>query len=940
MNKFLIARSVTLRAGWLVSAVAVLFLQACSGGGGSAGFTDVPDLALNDLQVEGEQLLLADEPLVAFDPDVTGPYFVETLSTVESLNLIVTFDALDNATYQLRSFSLDDDDLIDVNEVDLVSGQAVTLALVPGANRFEIRAEQNSTGARLTYNLTVNRADPSANLTDFDLFDPFTASNTVVLINPTNFDSDQAFLDSGNRIGFLTTGTIDDGNGGQETRSFPAAFSPESTDYLIATRFPECMVDFRFFSEGRLADIRLNGERYTRFSRETQSLALGENVVTVDVTGETGDTQQTYTFRFLRLDAQSDDGSSELDTVQLASLNVTGELFDPAFECNSRADNIALSNANGDPISVNNVNLRQVLLSNETDTFQLSVAAQNPEARLSLGRALLSDDDLPIIDETLSSGNFTFFQVDEFRDFSAGSLFPDASAGDEILALDEGVSFFVVRVEVDTFDGSGTLSRDELIAVNRSSRTVVEVGSAEELQSALLNAQPNTEISINAGDYFGVAGLETSGSESAHFFSAQSGTQEQPITVLINSSPVELGAANSGSNLPILELQGDHWQVFGLEINGGSNAIALNDASNNHFSSMAISNTLSDAIAIRGSSSGNDFTRVSVNEIQGSAFSIGDDSAQVASANRVWNSDINAANSGSPAIQINPSASATELAFNTILIGAPAGGDISSGIRIEAEDSALSFNDIFVDEDASLTGLSAAVSYADSVRTGELSLNVFNLNDAAIPAASAPDAAAIDADQNRRLDQVDIQLLGGFDESFTTGVYQIQSLLEPELCLEFSDSIMVDLDTSAEVDDIVDTSGVVARICDATNASQQWEFENTGDGFVNIFMTTVPDGSVNGESERRLLIATDSLVSLAALTASVAQEGFETGFVFRWRFELDVAGGLNLRSLSTLEQAIGLIELDSDSFPNENFSAASRPREDTDNFRFELIPVN
>src|SRR5690606_28109099 len=159
----------------------------------------------------------------------------------------------------------------------------------------------------------------------------------------------------------------------------------------------------------------------------------------------------------------------------------------------------------------------------------------------------------------------------------------------------------VVSIKVTSASGENT--REYALAILNSEHNVVEVNTAEELQAALLNAAPNDEIRVTPGSYVGVASLATSGKDSAHFFSDQSGTADNPI--YLAGDNIYDGSVLQGDDLAqnaVLELSGNYWVISGLRLENANTGIVLNAASNNIIRNIEISNVGAQALIMHNGS--------------------------------------------------------------------------------------------------------------------------------------------------------------------------------------------------------------------------------------------------------------------------------------------------------------------------------------------------
>ncbi|TVZ41387.1 cadherin-like protein [Alteromonadaceae bacterium 2753L.S.0a.02] len=187
---------------------------------------------------------------------------------------------------------------------------------------------------------------------------------------------------------------------------------------------------------------------------------------------------------------------------------------------------------------------------------------------------------------------------------------------------------------------NGNYSEVYTLYLNYLTTNRTRVTNSEELQFALQNANPNDEIVVAPGYYYGVAGLSSSGNENAAFYSARSGTPLARIYLSAEDADEDtvLFGDNDEDSIAFL-LEGNYWQVSGIEFNDSQSGIVLNGADSNRFFNIEVSDT-EQAFLITGGSSYNEivashFTAVSSQENTRPLFEMLQDNAAVSRGNEL-----------------------------------------------------------------------------------------------------------------------------------------------------------------------------------------------------------------------------------------------------------------------------------------------------------------
>ncbi len=136
--------------------------------------------------------------------------------------------------------------------------------------------------------------------------------------------------------------------------------------------------------------------------------------------------------------------------------------------------------------------------------------------------------------------------------------------------------------------------------VLNSTTNKIYVQSAEELQTALNNAQPGDEIVIKSGTY---TPSET-GPKGANFWSSAEGTADKPITITSeNSDDLALLYGKDVANGVVLYITGDYWNIKNISVQNAQKGIILDNSNYSNISGCSVSEIGSEGIHLRDNSS-------------------------------------------------------------------------------------------------------------------------------------------------------------------------------------------------------------------------------------------------------------------------------------------------------------------------------------------------
>lgn len=774
---------------WILFAVSMTGLVACGGGDKVKDFVDVPDVTLTSLEVvEGGELYFEENPVYEFLSDNTGPYTV-----------VLADD--DAASISLRA-SLSDPENNDLsfvrvaqgeNRSDIVipaaSGTATSVELSPGTNLIYVRVRNREVAAVSNYSLSAYRT-----------------SNTAELANVYIDNADLLRVTSFNGITLLPPNE---------------RFDPELFEYSVQVAGSKCGVSVLPHPKSRQSSVEVNGEVTKLFEATFFPLEPGEvQEVLIHVTAEDAVTEIDYHFELERNALTSDE--------QQVNANIKTIEFASGIESN--------------PFRCDVLQFAQLYNNDETGVT-LTVVADNSNATMTIGNAVLDDDGDLVVDED----NSDLLAVENAVDLPSGEPFTH-----EILSnLEEGDNLFVITVTA----ANGETKKSYLFNAVRSENRNILVSNAEELQAALLDAQPNDEIIMLEGDYLGVAGEETSGHAEAHFYSNASGL---PATEDELSKPIVLRALTSGVNLlgddqsvnAVLRLEGDYWDLSEFTVSGAQNGIVLNGANNNLVFDINIREVGERGLVLQNGSSNNAMrrliidrtgqmlqTRDGIDEMYGEAIVIGE--GEPAAENNALRYIRFYQNILTEALDIKANAVNTEVQFSSFtahnIAEVPQAN--RSWVNIAGTGEMLfSYNDFHYEYYSQGTNpINVAVNVTgDETAQLELYQNKLFLDDVAIPFASVSSTAQVKVADNVRIDSGSLTYTGTVDQTFTTPIYQIQSIFDDSKCIARRDFVL-----TSETESETNSLAMMADCADVD--TQKWQIHLDEQGAVLLTPAGSPE---------------------------------------------------------------------------------------------------
>lgn len=666
-------------------------------------------------------------------------------------------------------------------------------------------------------------------------------------------------VSSSSALGDVVIQNVRSSNSNNNIRYEPSSgVAADVFTYSVAVAQNNCGVSFFPIAVNRLATVTINGESFNPLQNEF--IPLENNVstpVVVRIVSEDKTNTAEYTFNLTRAASSAEDIASDstLNSIEVSSARTNQDFRCSTFETPNQ------------------------IINNDVTAVTLEAATNRSGSTMTIGRARL-------VNGTPQRTNGRLDTVDP-ETLTSGQAFDGAL----LQNLAVGNNFFVITV---TAADNETISA-YLVNIQRLSTNEVFVENAEQLQQALRNASPNDDIVVASGDYIGVVSdaMSTTGSgdASAHFFSAASGTEDQPIRLRREGrTPVRLMGSGLNQNA-VLKLTGDRWEIStGFEVSQAQNGLVLDSANNILVEGLGVASVGERGIVIQNGSSNNQIrlgtidktglapqTRDGITEVYGEAVVIGaGDMASNGNSVRNMTFGRNIANE---VIDIKSNAGNTTVQFNIFssdnTIVRPFAN--RSIISTEAAATEISYNQFEYNDIASgtddisqfiLTNIAAG-------STTEVFQNIINLDQQAINFVNSAGAGEADVADTTRQDSGDVLFTGSVDQTFVTPSFQIRSTLNSNNCLTAQD-IVITRDSSAPVNN----NGVVIAACD-NSESQLWTFTLDDDGYVfispksSLSTKVAPFNTVNG---------TDGASAITLAINRADNSGvLDSSFLLRWR---------------------------------------------------------
>lgn len=780
----------------LAMMMAALFvLQGCGDDSDRAKIGNTTSSNLSELRLK--QLIVSPGALSpAFDPDSPGPYYLELDSDVSSIDISAAPKA-DNVLMETRRMKvlLEDDGSEDSSGILGVEVRPIE------AGDVDTRSLQPGDNK---FVVRVSEKGKS-NLLSYTIIAH--RDNVDPRLREMNFQYYQNAIAATDTTEAVSAAVVD--------VSLTPTFDSDVNTYTGAVPYEACRVRVGYQPVERHTRVAVNGSPTGNSQYNTFEMPVGEQAFTFVTTPEVGDASDTYSVTLTRAAGTSAQLAKD---ATLASLTVTNAEFPDTFHCQN--------NYYGGQVNVS-----------VTD-FDVTVAPSVEGAVLRIGIPVWEDTDGDGVDDAVTA-------------LEEGAL--TLSPGVPLTQSLGEASEYERAIEVTATDGT-TQKYYRLYLVQRVTNWV-SVASAEELQAALLNAEPLDEIRLAPGVYNGVASTGDSGNAESHFYTARSGTEDARIYLRSESLSDRArlqGPADSPNS--VLMLAGDYWVVSGIDVSGARNGITLDAANKNTLSGCKISSVGERGLVIRNGSSDNVIVGCAISntgvapraEMQQNAEAVvvgvephewstaADGTMNEQVLDNVLHRNTFGPDVRAEAVDIKAGARRTRVQYNTVDARGISAAEDDSLIVVKGNNSDISYNTFVNKSSAVIAQLVSAKNVAhdwineDWGENTRFYENFADLPKQDIPLANSHDVAVLDVAENRRQDQIEVRYAGeGINNAFTVPVYQIQASSEAGLCLSVEKEV---------ADQAVPT--MTAETC-ADTSEQHWKFVNAGEGFV--FMSPVVD---------------------------------------------------------------------------------------------------
>lgn len=572
---------------------------------------------------------------------------------------------------------------------------------------------------------------------------------------------------------------------------YTPTFDSATKEYTASVNSAACSLRTRLLTNQRLSTATINGEAIGHLESRNFAIVEGDNTVEIAVTSEDGANTESYSFTFTR-----------------------ATMSDETRAANARLIDLQLSDST---------------INFECGTFSYG-------AVVSYDNQVVTLTAVPEIDGI----TMTLAKVAEDGTIPDGDDQPLNSPIE--LTLEEGINSYVL--ETTSTDGTETVEYN--LSINRISRNIVNVTTAEELQEALKNAAPRDEIRVAAGTYTGVVSEAASGNLSAHFYSAQSGTADNLIRLVGQGSGSILSGADTALN-SVLQLEGDYWFVSNIAITNAQTGIVLDAASNNELFGLDVKAIGGQGVLLRNGSSNNFIQSSRFATTGGEAIVVGSDSEQWLSApggagmyseadlNNTIRSNTFSSTVAAESVEVNEGAEGTLIEYNFFNSGSLSGeAGADSLVLVQGNDSVVRFNTFTHTADASLASVievqdASADWHTDSwgVNT-KVNDNILLLNGLDVPAVTAGAENTVFVANNTRDGELPVAYVGDAinSSSLASPVFEIRTADVADQCLGFEEFETVQY--------------VKILACDSS-ATQRWNFVRDAEGFVRIQNVGMPE---------------------------------------------------------------------------------------------------
>ena len=906
---------------------ASLLLSACGGGSGSkidAGSTSVDNLKLSQLNVSLGSL----DPV--FSPGQVGVYQLEVDKTVSSIDFTATPEAdgvVIESYRRVAPTSDKNDPSYDgrVDETSVTAGKAFARSLEYGDNVIVVRVSNKKKTQSQEYIVKVHRANPTASLNGvlFNIQGVTTSTGATTLtswfgITGNNF--------SGKDTDILSLGA-------------PATFDPTVLDYNFSVGYSVCAVGVAGFTNDRDTNISINGSQTSFGALRFNELNVGDNVVDILTTSGDGADSKTYSLHVTRSDGTQDekDKDAHLRSITISSGDWTSS-YGNAFHCFEQNQGIRVDNRD--------------------TSIDISALPMVDGAAMKIG---------PLVEVTTSSVTTYVFDTPNVVDLNPGEAY---TANLPNVGINRyGIS---VRPTADSTPISYELD------IVRTATNRVSVSNGSELQAALKNAQPGDEIVMSAGTFTAPATAAESGKDGVHFYSANSGTADQPIYLRAIGD-----ATLSGDDIDsdtVLELSGDYWRVGNIDglvdssyygpdwwpgsfsISSGQNGLVLDNSSHDIVDGLSISNIGERGIQLRNGSSDNVVQRISVHdtgksvqstgEFRGEALVIGSSDSEWSTAptpgpynplndNNVIGNFKLGPNVAGELVDVKEGSSNNLLQFGVLDSEGTQSPEDNAQIVLRGNNNEVRYNSFYGTQG---TVLAQGAFVADASGTwhteswGEDNFihgGIYDFGDVASVLAVSADSSIdnLDVQNNQRADGAALAYSGAaINELSASQLYTIQTLDDTPLCLQ-KRQVQINTAPSNKPQQLVDFETVFIGDCDASDPNQQFRLVNQGGpSGVNEYLIYL-----GTTMERLTPLVTSSSQYLIFLDEANTNVSLDSYF-FRWYVDQIGTGQFEFRNKFSSGSSISAGGV-TDAFSTGMDVAVLSSNSYAKSQRFNLVPV-
>ena len=763
--------------------IAFLVLAGCGGSSGTdtscLGFP-LGDLTLNNLVVSESSL---DQ---TFSPSVLSGYTVDVGNDVDSISFtaILNETALANdATITAELVEAVDVDSDTIESLTVTPGAAFSFDLAEGDNFITITIESENGCQFNSYEVLVHRENSVGQL-----------DGVFVSIN-----------DGG------LTNTVDDSNYDVDD------FDPAVTTYNITAEYDTCRFSIAPFIIESESTIIINGEETENLTFTGFNLPLtGSTEIVFDVTSEVGGNSQDYTFNVIR--SSTDDEVAEDAT--LLDMQFSSGTLDSDYSCTDAGYSLRLDRRDA-----------------STEMVLTPTAAA---AAMTITHIVGVNDTPDFEDDTV---------------ITAGTPF--------VLAGGTDPERFAYNITVTSADGEE--STIYALNVTRSETNWRYVSSVDELQEAMRSPANLDEIIIDTSEedddvlYFGTASVDTSGNDNAHFYAGELPADFEKVVVRGDGGDITLSGDSQDANAVLL-VEGDNWEIRSLTLTGALNGVVLDGANNTFLSGLSIENVGERGLYIHNGSSNNVIANSTIFDTgmtlsagtlegQGEAIVVGDEVGDATDiqlsnnnyiSNMVFGTDILA-----ESVDVNDGATNTVINHSLLVTAGidPSLSEQNSVVAISGSGTDYSFNTILHTNDELIDSGVSVNGNVDDVRIFD---NIYSFDDVVASAITVEDGSSVGVNRNLLFldddedDEFDLAPITGVVTEIENPIYQIQSTVDPTLCLVQKADVEFDFG-SFQLDDpdISDGDIMVMEACAANTPSQQWAFAYDLEVTISLTLGTI-----------------------------------------------------------------------------------------------------